>query len=189
MKSRGSDRSRRRRSLIRNRRIQTGIMYDVAVFPMNDELFNIFERKGGYRTDCVINALEFIGIATPTSAGAMRIVQNACCPSGLTTTIIQDIFNTLYSDIDWRFIRYTNDVKYLDHLTSSIHMNQVAFCGITWSATDSKHVFLIARTDMDQLVIIDGQTDQRILGNKEAMDYLSKGKEWFILKRRDTTPL
>jgi hypothetical protein len=153
--------------------------YQNASFPINDDSIVKFGRWVKKPRDCVINAMELIGLLSPMAADIMRILVG---DKGITTQQLEDIFKYTNPRYDWNFYGFTN-IQSL----SSITINDLApgyalFCG--YSGNDD-HVFLIAKSLSGDLIYIDPQMGALCpLKSRICLNFIDSKKTYYILKTR-----
>jgi hypothetical protein len=104
-----------------------------------------------YRADdCVINAIQLLGLITPREAHLMRFFLKG----GLDGEYIGDLFSVLLPDYNWKFQGYTNPDTFFQRI-SELEVDQVIFCGYTG------HVFLIGRAADGHLYSLDPQVQNK----------------------------
>jgi len=131
--------------------------WKVHYFPISDRDLNNFRRNFPAPEDCVINAIELLGLVSPRDAALMRILVGK---RGVETYQIEDIFRWIYPDYGWRFHRiavtHPNKNRILNHL-QSIPPSSVVFAGIEWTR-GGNHVILLGRQRNGELVALDPQS-------------------------------
>ncbi len=126
----------------------------MAIFtvPINITI-STFKRKMARPDDCVINALELLGILNPITADMMRIVMQ---PGGVDTNNIQKLFTLIDATNIWRFQPYLLVDTFIDRV-NLLKAGEILFCGYDNSTTAQGHVFLIGRMENGELYLIDPQ--------------------------------
>lgn len=153
-------------------------MYDIAQFYISDKNLTNFKRYVIKPRDCVINALEIIGILNDTNADLMRI---AVGDKGLDAFQIENIFSYVEPSFRWKFVRYSN-IKTLEEFCFQVlRPSCVVFCG--YSKKNLKHVFLIGKTNQKEIKYIDPQLNLFCnLETKECFRNIRNAQEYYILQ-------
>jgi len=157
--------------------------WSVHYFPITDKHLENFMRHLPRPKDCVINAIELLGIVHQDIAGLMRILVGN---TGVGPDQITDIFRWVYPDYNWRFhpipISYTMRSDILHHF-SNIPPGRVVFGGVTWTGGE-RHVILFGKSADGTLVAIDPQATQRIIIGMDAVlkAYLALASEVYFLE-------
>jgi hypothetical protein len=132
--------------------------------------------------DCVINALQLIGVLDTFSSNILRI---SCVGStGFEKDQIEKIF-VLYKGVNFDFKSTKNFDEFANSIETQLLPGNIVFAGFTG------HVFIIGRYLNGKLVYIDPQINT-ICDIITCQDILKKGgKEYFILfnsKEKLTNP-
>lgn len=122
-------------------------------FPILDININDFKRQLKKPKDCVINAMQILGLVEETPADLMRILVGNF---GITKEQIQSCFEILYrkENLSWRFETYTNITTLSNFVKDKLGKGRAILCGY-----DNKHVFLIAKSENGEMFMIDSQLD------------------------------
>lgn len=155
---------------------------DIANWKITNENLLHFERLANHNNDCVINALQILGLIDSKHAGIMRILVKP--GYGVQKNEFQSILQLLYPSFRWKFIRYTNVDRFIKKLMEILPNGTVSFCGIKWRE-GSKHVFLVGKALTGEFVIIDGQRNPVSIvcdASRACENYLNDGEEWYIMK-------
>jgi len=157
--------------------------FSIAPFYMTDENLHHFRRWVKKPSDCVINALELLGVLQATPADLMRI---AVGDSGLSAPKIEETFAYVYPTIRWRFFRYT-DIHTLENFCiQGLQPSHVIFCG--YNKQGFRHVFLIGKTNTGKVVLIDPQANLFCdLENSDCFENIQDAEEYYILQGTMTT--
>lgn len=157
-------------------------MFEIAQFYISNDNLIRFKREVKKPRDCVINALEIIGILNDVNADLMRI---AVGDTGLGTNQIESIFCYVERRFHWRFIRYTNIKTLEDFCLHNLKPSHVIFCGYSKEVNGGifKHVFLIGKTNQLEVLYIDPQINVFCnLGGKACFSYIKDAQEYYILQ-------
>lgn len=161
--------------------------FDISVFPITSDSLNKFRRWVKKPRDCVINALEVIGVLDQTNADLMRI---AVGDMGLVPEQIAGIFEYMSelagTRFSYRFFRYT-DINTLSNVCAHMPINSVIFCG--YNKNNFKHVFLIGKNSVNDLVYIDAQYGKlcSLKSDPHCFDIINNAQEYYILQYADTS--
>jgi len=152
--------------------------YTIAQFFISDENLLQFRRWVKKPQDCVLNALEILGVLQATPADLMRI---AVGDHGLNATQIEEIFTYVYPPHRWRFVRYTNIHTLEQFAYQGLQSSHVVFCG--YQKNGFKHVFLIGKTNTGHILYIDPQINEFCpLENAPCYQHIRDAQEYFILQ-------
>jgi hypothetical protein len=158
------------------------VKYSVSQFYITDENLAKFGRWVKKPMDCVINALEIIGILEKNSADLMRI---AVGDVGLQIFQIEEIFKYMYPNFSWQFYRYTNIQTLENFCIHELQPSRVIFCG--YNMKGFKHVFLIGKTNNNQILYIDPQVNGLCdLQQAGCFSYIQNAEEYYILQGTTT---
>lgn len=124
-------------------------------FPINDENLKNFRRLASKPpTDCVISALQIIGILDFFTANVLRITKIGR-GTGIDANEIESIFS-LRANQRFLFMP-TNDVnEFAEHIKKYLPSGSVSFCGVTYT-NGLNHVFLIGKDSNGNIIKIDPQ--------------------------------
>ena len=129
--------------------------YEIATTdatPLNNS--SKFNRNIKNTSDCVVNALQLLGIISKEQADILRIVVPV---SGVTTEMIEKIFTFIPSSNKRNYMfRFLGNPSF-DNFRSMINKipsNTAVFCGYE-DLNRIKHVFLIAKTVQGEYHMID----------------------------------
>jgi hypothetical protein len=127
----------------------------VSNFPISDQNILDFRRISSRKhTDCVISALQIIGILDFFSANILRITKIAS-GAGIDENEIELIFS-LRTNKRFLFIPTSNITEFSQYIKTHILPSNIAFCGVTRS-NGIKHVFLIGKDSNGNIIKIDPQ--------------------------------
>tara|TARA_Y100000592_G_C5465742_1_gene316589 strand:- start:202 stop:846 length:645 start_codon:yes stop_codon:yes gene_type:complete len=123
-------------------------------FGFSDININVFKRGLKKPKDCVINAMQMLGIIEETPADLMRVLVGE--NFGITKEQLQSCFEILYrkENLSWRFETYTNITTLSNFVKDKLSPSRAILCGY-----DNKHVFLIAKSENGEMFMIDPQLD------------------------------
>ena len=153
-------------------------MYNIAQFYISNENLLNFKRYVKKPYDCVINALEIIGILNGTNADLMRI---AVGDTGLDIYQIENIFSYIEPSFHWRFVRYSNIKTLVEFCFQTLKPSMVIFCG--YLKGDFRHVFLIGKTNQMEIKYIDPQLNLFCnLKSKKCYTNIHDAQEYYILQ-------
>jgi len=122
----------------------------LALFPVTDVNINNFKRHFLSPKDCVINALQIIGIIEEIPANLMRI--SSIGYTGFTKEQIEIMFIYL-TGRNHDFVETTNREAWTDVITRLLPPGNVVFAGY------EGHVFLIGKDLENKIMYIDPQTN------------------------------
>jgi len=157
-------------------------MYNIAQFFISNENITNFKRDVKKPRDCVINALELIGILQSSYADIMRI---AVGDYGLDTSQIEQIFYYVQSNFRWKFVRYTNIDTLVQFCLQTLQPSHVIFCGYSMivNGTIFKHVFLIGKTNQLEIKYMDPQINAFCnLDEINCYNNIGGAQEYYILQ-------
>ena len=108
--------------------------------------------------DCVINAMQLLGLLSNIESGLLRIELKCWSErnGGLPLSVILSMFKTIYPFYNFDFIKSNNPDHFVDYLTRIMPNNSISFCGIS-RKNGSCHVFLVIKSS-NQIYIVDPQT-------------------------------
>ncbi len=151
--------------------------FDVAQFRITDDSISKFRRWIKKPRDCVINAMELLGILTDKNADIARIMVG---DQGITIEQIEQIFSLIEPKFNWRFFRFTK-LETLSHFTSQqLKPLHSIFCG--YLGQDG-HVFLIAKTINEKIMYIDPQINELCdLDQSSCVKFIENKQIYYILQ-------
>ena len=140
----------------------------LTFIPINDDTLAQFVRlEGGTPMDCVINAMQVLGLITNKEGGLLRVTQNAT-EFGFDENQISLLFKTcFYFDSgqqllkDFSFNQFS-EVDFETYINSCQH-GQGLLCGIR--TPELAHVFIVARRLNGAFAILDPQLDEQQICN------------------------
>jgi hypothetical protein len=152
--------------------------YKIAEFNLSFENFNNFKRLVQHPNDCVINAMELIGLIDSENADIMRIITP---PGGLFLTQILGIFDyKTETKFDWTFAGTKNGQEFIDGV-KTIGNNMMIFCGATLK--DFQHVFLIAKDNEGTIAVVDPQYANTVVPFKDYfLEVLKSASMFYFLQ-------
>lgn len=159
----------------------------VHYFPIQDSDLKKFIRKLPADKDCVINAIQLIGLIDARTADLMRILVGN---KGIDKDEIEKIFKWVIPEYYWEFsylpINHKNK-EFIEVIFKDIPSKHIIFCGVTFN-NGNNHVIIIGKTKDNQLVSIDPQAfpNPIILGfNNIKKYYLSNAQIIYFLRSSD----
>lgn len=132
----------------------------LTFIPINDATLAQFVRlEGGTPMDCVINAMQVLGLITNKEGGLLRVTQNAT-EFGFDPVQIAKLFKTcFYFDSGLQLLKdFSFDIFPIDAFRSYIDtcpIGQGLLCGIR--TPELAHVFIIAKQLNGAFMILDPQ--------------------------------
>jgi hypothetical protein len=160
---------------------------EIATFPFDDTNLDNFMREVERPMDCVINALELLGLLDHDAALLMRL--SCVGTQGLQIDQIEKMINYMSYRTESNvmiFMEFPTWGDFTTQLSHAIEPNIACFCGITRN-DGSSHVFLIAGQPDYGLVLLDPQMDAHCGLQGEDDDCLSLVRDdiasWYILCR------
>ena len=152
--------------------------FTIAQFYISDDNLLKFRRLVKKPRDCVINALELMGILDATPADLMRIV---VWDTGVGAPQIEQIFSYVQPSAKWRFFRYTDITTLEQFAYQGLQPSHVIFCG--YHKNGFKHVFIVGKNHQGQILYIDPQVDAFCpLENSQCFHYIRDAQEYYILQ-------
>ena len=151
--------------------------YEVAQFKITDDAITKFRRWIKKPRDCVINAMELLGILNQQNADIARILIGDI---GAQIKQIEDIFEVVEPKFNWNFYKFTN-IQRLAHFTSNeLKPEHAIFCGYMGN---EGHVFLITKGIDNKVYYIDPQVDAICnLDTKECFNFIGEKNAYYILQ-------
>jgi hypothetical protein len=136
--------------------------YTIPQFQLDEEIINTFKRPD-IRNDCVINALQGLGLLTQYTADYMRILKDK------DKGIYRDIYSRIFSHAYKQTYKFINISSYdeLISFSKNIYINHIIVVSYTFSSKRHlilSHVILIAKRDNGDVVIIDPQDKRYVKG-------------------------
>jgi len=151
--------------------------YEVAQFKLTDDSINKFRRWIKKPRDCVINAMELIGILDGQNADIARILIG---DTGAQIKQIEDIFEVVEPRFKWKFYKFTNIQTLAQFTSNELKPQNTIFCG--YEGTEG-HVFLIAKGNDGKVYYVDPQVDAICnLDTKECFNFIDNKHSYFILQ-------
>jgi hypothetical protein len=150
---------------------------------MDDQYLRNFTRRVIKPKDCVINALELIGLINAQYADLFRILVG---DTGITIPQIEDVFQFFQPNYRYVFKKYeqtVQDVQVVYDILHSVPPGCVIFAGIIFrgGSIDSGHVIILGRFENGNYVVIDPQ-QQHIFQDLNA--YLSAAESVYLLHNK-----
>ena len=189
-KSKGNRRSisrgKRERKIMKGGIIREGfpVTDSLSSFAFSQTIIANFRRRFATPMDCVITALQMIGLVNRFTAEIMRI---SCMGKlGISTETIENIFIIAFKR-NFNFMKISSYEMFLRELTSRLQCNNVAFCGYK-NPDNSNHVFLICREACGNLTLIDGTIATNCQLSSPLCSSLLTGKiNYYILYNSQTS--
>lgn len=153
------------------------MIFSVSEFKISDENLMKFFKLVDKPNDCVINALQIIGILDRLNADLMRI---AVGDIGLNDVQIRDIFRVVVPSKQWRFFRYTNVSDLAVFTSHFMKPGHVIFCG--YEGPSINHVFLIGKTMSGNALYIDPQAKVVCDLDYQCRHFIENKKGYYILQ-------
>lgn len=152
-------------------------------FTFSDDNISSFQRVFLGPFDCVISALQIIGIINPTCANIMRIT--ALGVHGITTKQLEYIM-MFATNKNMSYACVPTYIEWATFLSNNLNPGHLAFVGYL-DNTSGGHVFLIARHPANNMFyLIDPQSNFGVcqLGTPECDSILNidkYGRQWCLL--------
>jgi hypothetical protein len=128
--------------------------WKLAQFPITNAQIQQFTRNTTSPKDCVINAMQLIGMIDVTVANVMRnTVQGQ--RDGFTAPQIVGFFTSVYK-CDFKFDPEPNFNQFANRIRECLTKSHVVFAGFT-DQYGEQHVFLIGKNNANTLYYIDPQ--------------------------------
>lgn len=129
--------------------------------------------------DCVINALETLGLIDNRTADFMRIMVGNI---GLTGEQVEDILNYEYKGHN--FVFYETSIEYLSMFSANyLRPNSVMFCGIEYE-DGGKHAFVIGKDINGLIRYIDAQSQAHGCFLDQCYKDVLQGRKFFTLRAK-----
>jgi hypothetical protein len=156
--------------------------YTLTQFGINDVQIQSFRRNVLSPKDCVINALQLIGMLDIYTANLLRITLVG--QFGIDQSQIEQIF-ILYYGYTFKFDPITS-FQDVSNTISCLQVGHVAFAGYQ-DVNGAKHVFLIGRKTDGHVYYIDPQINQICnLSDPQCLQYIANKQFFFLLKNNQT---
>lgn len=126
----------------------------VGIFSVSQATLDQFKRIVKSPMDCVVSAMQIIGILDNDTANIVRLT--AVGHLGITLEQIENIFSLKFNK-KFVFKSTKNINEFVTYINTNLPKNFMMFCGIKYAESCDKHVFLIARDNNDRVVKIDPQ--------------------------------
>ena len=153
--------------------------YNVAQFMLTDDAIRKFRRWVKKPRDCVINAMELLGILDQQNADIARILIG---DTGAQIKQIEDIFTIVEPAHNWNFYKFSNVQTLAQFTTNELKPQNAIFCGYTGN---EGHVFLIAKGIDNKVYYIDPQVNAICnLDIAECFNFIDKKNAYFILQHQ-----
>jgi hypothetical protein len=156
-------------------------------FRITNEQILGFRRYIKSPRDCVINALQIIGILDERSSNLIRIIM-ASQNIEIFTTQIEAIF-TLYSGKKFRFKPTSSYAKFSTYIRNNLAPGHACFAGYESS---QRHAFLIGRNLDGTILYIDPQLETICpLESPQCSQLIANNTKWYLLfnSEQQLTPI
>ena len=165
-------------------------MGPVPQFLITDEHIRSFRRWVKKPRDCVINALEIIGIVDSAQADIMRIMVG---DTGVLRNQIEEIFEYNFPEYTWRFRKYKDLESIAKFCVDTLETNHVVFCGYSVHSSkinehgfqyhEDRHVFLIGKSSDGRIVYIDPQINTMCdLTDPRCLRLIDMAQRYYMLQ-------
>jgi hypothetical protein len=155
-------------------------MSNVVYFPITDKNLKNFTRRVINPRDCVINALQLLGLVDAYHSELMRILVGA---EGVTIDKIERIFNFFGKNSTYTFKEYysqdPHDVSNVQNIIQQLPIGICLFVGMK-TKSGNKHVFILGKYQNGSQVVIDPQEKDIF---QDLNKYLSQADYLYILKK------
>ena len=156
-------------------------MSRIVSFPITDQNLKNFTRRVIKPKDCVINALQLIGLVDAHHSELMRILVGE---TGVSLNQIEAIFNFFSKKSIYTFKQYyskdPNDVVKIQNIINDLPQGTCLFAGLK-SKKGNKHVFILGRYANGSYVVIDPQREDIF---QDISQYLTKAEYLYLLEKR-----
>ncbi len=151
--------------------------YEVAQFKLTSDAIAKFRRWIKKPKDCVINALELIGILDSQNADIARVLVGDV---GVQIPQLEEIFSVVNPKFNWNFYKFTN-IETLKQFTSQeLKRGHTILCGYEGL---SGHAYLIAKGMDGKTYYVDPQVDQICdLDLQKCFNFIDKKNAYYILQ-------
>ena len=185
---RKSRKSRKSRNLHMVKRKQKGGVLEREGFPactlltsfsITDQSLASFQRVFEIPGDCVISALQIIGILDPIVSNIMRVAL-AYFPTWRPEQL-ETVFLYKYRR-NFLFFEISSYPEFIRIITTFLAFNRVVFAGYE-AENGQKHVFLIGRRSDGEFVYIDPQTNPSycVLRFQDCERFINEQRRWYLL--------
>ena len=145
---------------------------NLSQFQINDENIQSFRRYINSPMDCVINALQLMGLLDTVTSNLFRI--SCVGTNGFEKDQIEKIF-ILYKGVNFEFKSTTNFNEFLNWIETKLLPGNVVFAGYTG------HVFIIGRLLNGNIMYIDPQIN-KFCNIKTCQNLIMhEGKSYYLL--------
>jgi hypothetical protein len=155
-------------------------MSRVVYFPISDQNLKNFTRRVIKPKDCVINALQLIGLVDANHAELMRILVGE---DGVMLDKVESIFNFFGKKSTYVFKKYyskdPNDVANVQNIIDQLPPGICLFAGLKHKS-GNKHVFILGKYNNGSYVVIDPQQKEMF---QDLSKYLSYAEYLYILHK------
>jgi hypothetical protein len=159
---------------------------NMSTFGITNEQLMTFKRIVNSPMDCVISAMQIIGLLDFFSANVLRLTLVG--QHGITLEEIENIFSLRTGQ---KFVfQPTKDInEFISTVNSKLPKNHVIFCGIKYTETCMRHVLLIGRGEDGRIIKIDPQSNKNICyldTDNECIDEFARDtNEYYLLFNYD----
>lgn len=161
--------------------------WTIAAIPITQEQIFQTSRLLAAPRDCVINAMQLLGIVPQDTAAVMRIMVG---DTGLLPDQVTRIFEFVYRRPFILEYQPISNLPLLDQELEMLPFSHAAFVGIRYP-TGSGHVFIVGKSDTGSLVYLDPQrpTLCNLYDINCKVDVFGSAESFFILKYGDYSQL
>ena len=160
---------------------QWGDLIITTITITDDDIAKFKRINIGRPFDCVISALQIIGILDFFSANIIRIL-NPHSQGGILFRKIEMIFE-LKTSHKFKFSETDNPTSFIDAIKKYLKNSSVIFCGVRYN-NGLNHVFLIAKDKNGEILKIDPQSRQFIcslITDNSCLEELFTGAKTFLV--------
>lgn len=159
--------------------------YSISQFPITDGQIDKFENLVKKPRDCVINALQLVGVFDSRTANIARILIGDI---GVTKPQLEDLLSLVKPKFQWNFYQYSKIETLVQKTNSFLQPNNAIICGF------EGHVFIIAKDNFEGIYHIDPQRtgkeicklspDENNSLDTQCLEYISNKNSYYILQYR-----
>lgn len=132
--------------------------FTMSVFSITSEQLDTFKKIVNSPMDCVISAMQIIGILDFFSSNVLRLT-SVGRTYGITLEEIENIFS-LRTNNKFVFKSTTSAAEFDSTIQRLIPINHVVFCGVEYNNQyNTRHVMLIGKNNDGEMVQIDPQLE------------------------------
>jgi hypothetical protein len=152
--------------------------YSPAQFRLTDDSIQKFRRWIKKPNDCVVNAMELLGVIDNTHADIIRIVIQ---DKPLEKSQIREIFSYVQPRHVWRMTPF-KDINLLKTFTRDIL--QPGYASFMAYSGNPGHVFIIAKNLKGEVMYVDPQVNVICnLDDPRCYQYIANKESYFILEQ------